>query len=51
MNNRGRGLLGYIPNIKALCLLVSGKKIFKDFAIFFYFGCHGNQSYDWNSIS
>ena len=26
----------YIPNIKALCLLVSEKKIFKDFAIFFW---------------
>ena len=24
-----------MPNIKALCLLVSEKKIFKDFAIFF----------------
>ena len=41
----------YIPNNKALCLLVSEKKIFKDFAIFFPFGCHGNQTYGWNSIS
>ena len=32
MNNLGRGPLG--PNIKALGLLVSEKKIFKDFAIF-----------------
>ena len=31
MNNLGRGPLG--PNIKALGLLVSEKKIFKDFAI------------------
>ena len=35
MNNLGRGSTRrcYIPNIKALRLLVSEKKIFKDFAI------------------
>ena len=36
--------------IKALRLLVSEKKIFKYFSIFFPFGCYGNQSYRLNSI-
>ena len=34
-----------IPN-----LLLLEKKIFKDFAIFFSFCCHGNHSKGWNSI-
>ena len=36
-------------NIKALYLLVS-EKIFKYFAFFFLFCCHGTQSYGWNYI-
>ena len=36
--------------MKALRLLRSEKKIFKDFASFFPFFCHGNQSYGGNLI-
>ena len=35
MNNLCRGRRCYIPNIKALGLLVSEMKIFKDFAFFY----------------
>ena len=38
-----------MPNLVALRLMVSDKKIFKDF-IFFKFRCHGNQSFRQNQI-
>ena len=34
-----------MPNLVALSLMVSDKKIFKRFIFFFKFSCHGNQSF------
>ena len=40
----------HVPNIKALRLPISEKKIFKDFCHSFPFGSHGNQSLVWNPM-
>ena len=52
MNNLGRGPLGDATyQISKLYAFYIRRRSFSKILLFFHFGCHGNQSYDWNSIS